>query len=412
MARLSLFMLAVTIEISRGYRGESDNEQEAAQLAFDQDAENAENPYYSKKPGWEDTVVDEVTKLLSVGLKMRQNFAPVKHWTEVAGLSMHMMIATTMLENLKTATHVVDIGSGTGALLAVFAELVPKSAVVEGLEYMMNVALASKKKMADACLLFKEADKEDAQMVANKTLTTGIKGGELDGNLFTFNLNGDRDGEFDVINVGFAMNENEIPGVLWKAVAVNGKLGMPICDEMSENNGKCACHYHIFTKTEENKAVFPGTKSQGSEHTKIEKDINFILVRPPTKHVQVQEGYERVECPERKDKLPTGPSSPCHKFSEEVPLPIEGAAFFKKVLSDDWTKNVTTKDFGYYKTAHREDTVWAGGAEHPAWGLQVIYDLDCEQTISDLTWQFSGFGDLNDMGTRTIRNIGDFGDCN
>jgi len=405
MARLSLSMLAVINELCWGHRGESEAEQ--AQLAIDQDAESAESPYYYyEKPGWENTTTDEVKKLVSVQFKMRQNFAP-DVWNQVASKSMHMMIATTMLDNLKNAKHVVDIGSGTGALLAVFAELVPKSAVVEGLEYSMKVADAARQKMEKASLLFKNNGIADAQMVANKISKTGIAGGDLNGNLFTFNLKGERDGEFDVINVGFAMNENEIPGVLWKALAANGKLGMPICDATS-NGAKCDCHYHIFTKTSM-EAVFPLKQLQGSEHTIIKNGIQFMLARPPPTQVQVQEGYERIECPT--DLARTS----CKKFSEEVPLPKDGALFVKKVLTDGWTDLARTTGGGYqqeFRTAHREERIWAGDDEHDApWGLKVIFDMYCEQQYSELSWKFSGFGDLQSMGNYTVTNKGNFGDC-
>jgi protein-L-isoaspartate O-methyltransferase len=398
MARLSLLILAVMIELSRGNRVESKDEQKAVQLASDQDADPSESPYYYRqKPGWENTANDDVKRLSSVQPEMRQIFVPVKEWTEVASLSIHMMIATSMLENLKNATHVVDIGSGTGALLAVFAELVPKSAVLEGLEYMTEVADAARQKMEEASLLFKKNGNDTAETVAKKISQTGIAGGE-DGDLFNFNLKGERDGEFDVINVGFAMSENQIPGALWKALAVNGKLGMPICDGASSASSsvtKCPCHYHIFTKNSE-EAEFPGTKLEGSEHMRIENDIHFMVVRPPLKFT------ERVACP--------GGYSGCDQFSEQVPLPKDGARFVEKVLSSSWTDQATTIQGSDTDWIHVKS--WQEEIEVSSWGLTVVYVLDCEEGDTVMTWTFTGLGDLQSIGTRRIsQHKGKQGDC-
>mmetsp|Transcript_95953 Transcript_95953/g.185064 ORF Transcript_95953/g.185064 Transcript_95953/m.185064 type:complete len:403 (+) Transcript_95953:44-1252(+) len=387
MARLSLLMLAVMIELSRGNRIESKDEQKAVQLASDQDADPSESPYYYRqKPGWENTANDDVKRLSSVQPEMRQIFVPVKEWTEVASLSIHMMIATSMLENLKNATHVVDIGSGTGALLAVFAELVPKSAVLEGLEYMTEVADAARQKMEEASLLFKKNGNDTAETVAKKISQTGIAGGE-NGDLFNFNLKGERDGEFDVINVGFAMFENEIPAALWKALAVKGKLGIPICKE-KVYRPKCEALYHIYTKNS------PEAVRKDDELI-IQKDINFVLVRAPEKHCQAQEGGVQVECPTLVN------FAPCTEFSKQNRLPEDAAVFFKLVFTENWMDNATKtsleNDWGVHM--HREETVWQGGVEQDArWGLKVVYDLDCEEGYSVMTWTFFGFGELECVG--------------
>lgn len=409
---MSLVMLTLPIALSWGHRDDAMEANEGAQLEFDQDADGAEDPLYTtEKPGWENTRTEDVQNLTSFKPSMRENFRPVKDYTEVASLSMHMMIATSMLETLKIARHVVDIGSGTGALLAVFAELVPTLAVVEGLEFATEVADASRQKMANAAKLFEENGKVDAQIVANKISETGIAGGELNGNLFTFNLDGKQDGEFDVINVGFAMNENEIPNVLWKSLAVNGKLGMPVCDTESEGL-RCNAHYHIFTKTSVG-AAFPGATlvSQGQAHERIDHQIRFLLVRAPKTHIPMQEGYEQVECPERLGKS-------CDSF-EDIHLPKDAAVFFKEVLSIEWINNVDkdTKETGGYniqfRTIHKEKTVWEGGVEQDAaWGFKVIYDMDCEEAWSTRTWRFSGFGNLESkVRTWTIFDNGNHGDC-
>mmetsp|Transcript_85757 Transcript_85757/g.170236 ORF Transcript_85757/g.170236 Transcript_85757/m.170236 type:complete len:405 (-) Transcript_85757:23-1237(-) len=389
MARLSFFILAVIIDLPRGVRDESEGREAQNEFlaAFDQDAQGTENPYYTEKQGWEDEANQIVKELISVHMDMRQNFRPVNNWGEVAGLSMHMMIATRMLENLKTATHVADIGSGTGALLAVFAELVPKTAVVEGLEYMTDVADASKQKMAEASVIFKKANNSDAEMVAKKISVSGIAGGELNGNLFTFNLDGGRDEEFDVINVGFAMFENEIPAALWKALAVKGKLGIPICKE-KVYRPKCEALYHIYTKNS------PEAVRKDDELI-IQKDINFVLVRAPEKHCQAQEGGVQVECPTLVN------FAPCTEFSKQNRLPEDAAVFFKLVFTENWMDNATKtsleNDWGVHM--HREETVWQGGVEQDArWGLKVVYDLDCEEGYSVMTWTFFGFGELECVG--------------
>lgn len=245
----------------------------------------ARNYFYDLKPGWEDTGDSQVKQLFTVQKSLREMFAPVTAWTEVAGVSLHIAIVSAMLDTLKKAEHVVDLGCGTGSLMAIFIELVPQSCVVEGLEYDPGVAERAEENVHEELADFFSWGPQ-ANSVAQKVASAAVIRGQVqgEGDAFKFNADGKQNGVYDVLNVGFSMMEEDLRKThLWNATAVGGKLGVPICDAplaTRDTPPKCKSRYHVFTKLSRDDELLGAKMAVGAAHHVIDKEIRFVLIRP------------------------------------------------------------------------------------------------------------------------------------
>lgn len=234
--------------------------------------------FFDAKPDWNDTVAPQVTKMMAWQREIREIFAPVHDWTETATLSMHMAIVTLMAESLREARRVIDLGCGTGALLAAFEEATQKAELVEGMEYAKDVAEKTRENMEVASEFFRWKGLAPAAEGALATSEEGILGGTTEGNALMFNADGASNLTYDVMNVGFALRYEEFPAAIWGALAVGGRLGAPLCDvPLQRDDGKCLAHYHVFKRTASD-AELPGLDMLGPDHVVLDKQIRFIVV--------------------------------------------------------------------------------------------------------------------------------------
>jgi len=183
---------------------------------------------------------------------------------DIASKDIHVAIAAEMLDNLKKKhAKVMDLGSGTGALMAIFIELVAPNCngcTVEGIEYDQKTAQWASKWMS---ILHEFPGLEEAAQVG-KTVHVG--------NAFAWNPQG---GTYHVINVGFAVVKDTLDGTpAWKAALAEdgGKLIVPLCTTTPPelNNGRCKAKFHVFTRTQ-----------SGEIHEETwSEDVNFVYVGP------------------------------------------------------------------------------------------------------------------------------------
>lgn len=281
--------------VGQGVVGEEDHASptDEAMPSHDEDPVKAfmkskDNTFFYAVRGWEETSVPEVDKLLAVTRELREAFIPVDNWDEVGAVSLHKAIATRLLGRLRSAKRVLDIGCGTGALLAVFAELAPR-AKLEGLESEGRVAKVAPTRLIMAAELFKKKGKEETERAA-RVASQGI--GHGDG--FEFNGDGSAGGLYDVLSVGFAMLDKDVPVGLWHALADGGQLCVPVCDEPVQTAfGKYQAHLHFFTKRPG--GAFPGLSAPlGPEHAVLEQPVHFELIRPD-KEAQRREIKRRLQ---------------------------------------------------------------------------------------------------------------------
>uniref|UniRef100_A0A7S4RTY5 CS domain-containing protein n=1 Tax=Alexandrium monilatum TaxID=311494 RepID=A0A7S4RTY5_9DINO len=233
-----------------------------------------DNTFFWPVRGWEDTTVPEVDGLLAATPEFRDVFVPVEDWDEVGAISLHKATATALLPALRTAARIVDVGCGTGALLALLTELAPR-ATLEGLEGAPAVAAAAAEKLVQAAAHFERADRPEAAK-ATRAAARNIEHGDA----FEFNGDGSRNGFYDIVTVGFAIVEKDLPIGIWSALAEGGMLGIPLCDEpLQSAYGKYQARLHFFTKR--GGAAFPGLKAPlGEDHKRVEQPVHFELVRP------------------------------------------------------------------------------------------------------------------------------------
>lgn len=246
-----------------------------------------DNTFFWPVRGWENTTIPEVDGLLAVTPSLRDAFVPVENWDEVGAISLHKAITTQLLERLRTAKRILDLGCGTGALLAIFAEVAPQ-ATLEGLEGDRAVATAAAERLARAATYFEKAGKREAAVAAHAAARKVTCG---DG--FEFNADGALDGQYDILVVGYAMVQKDVPMGLWAALADGGVLALSLCDEpLQVTYGKYLSHLHFFTKC--GSSAFPGLKAPFSkEHRRIEQPVHFELVRPD-KEAQRREVMRRL----------------------------------------------------------------------------------------------------------------------
>lgn len=220
--------------------------------------------FYEVEEVWEPFIKEhgkELRKALSMQmqpLKIRELFAPREKWTEAASAGMHLAITNSLFDHLTTTSSpVLDLGSGTGALLALFAEFTTASSV-QGIEYDAAVLDNSQSAME---ILVDEDDRFEKVSITQ-------------GDALQFNVDGEFDNTYGVINVGVGMCG--FPNIIWNAVAVGGALGVPLCEKPCEDPdivdkfGKCDAKYHVFEKV---------AGAEPSEHEQaIAKPIKVVLV--------------------------------------------------------------------------------------------------------------------------------------
>mmetsp|Transcript_54710 Transcript_54710/g.159591 ORF Transcript_54710/g.159591 Transcript_54710/m.159591 type:complete len:313 (+) Transcript_54710:59-997(+) len=235
-----------------------------------------DNTFFYDVMGWETTTVSKVNKLLAVTPSLREAFVPVSDWEEVGAVSLHKAVATKMLDTLRKAKRIIDLGCGTGALLAIFAELAPR-AKLEGIEGMEQLVEAAPSRLIRAAEIFERAGKPEAGQAMRVAAVDRIAHGDA----FGFNADGSCNGLYNVVTVGFAMINEDVPIAFWNALADGGQLCVAICDEpLQVAYGKYQAYIHFFTK-KKGESKFPGSRAPlGRRHEKIDIPVHFELVRP------------------------------------------------------------------------------------------------------------------------------------
>merc|ERR1719362_521289 len=184
---------------------------------------------------------------------LRKTFASTQPGgTDVASRDVHVAIATEMLDNLKQATaQIMDLGCGTGALLAIFLELVAPNCdgcKVEGIEYEAG-ALQKALKWLPFSMKFPLFSQEVKDKLPKVPLDV------RQGDAFTWNTDSRQNGQYHVINVGFALTRTTFDGTKWKnALADGGKLIVPLCTTIPpqlDDKGRCTAKFHVFSPTSE-----------------------------------------------------------------------------------------------------------------------------------------------------------------
>jgi len=192
-----------------------------------------------------------------------------KHNMDIASKDIHVAIAVEMLDNLKqSSAQVMDLGCGTGALMAVLIELASSNCTgckVEGIE---NDATACQRVQGGLGLLLSYPFWKKGILEKVKQVPVAL----TCGNAFGWNEDGTQDGKYQVINVGFAVSKDTLAGTRWlTALAEGGKLVVPFCTtnppEVDEK-GRCNANFHVFT--------------QGNKAAEIwNEDVNFMYISPP-----------------------------------------------------------------------------------------------------------------------------------
>jgi len=176
--------------------------------------------------------------------------------TDVASLDSHVAVVARVLDKLELPNaHVMDLGCGTGALMAIFLEMASKTCngcTVEGIEYLPQLRETATERLT----FFLEALQDDWDVDMGK-----VAQGVMDvkeGNAFEWTGAGNK---YHVINVGFAVTQDTLGGPIgegWKeALANGGTLIVPLCTHTELYGTKrCAANYHFVTRTEGEQVPF------------------------------------------------------------------------------------------------------------------------------------------------------------
>jgi protein-L-isoaspartate O-methyltransferase len=178
----------------------------------------------------------DIWKMDSFDLNEREAFEPQKNYWQSAAIGTHAFIVSQLkdaLTNAAPGTAVVDIGSGTGFLLSVFASLVTEPEVdIVGVEMEKEAYEHALKAVPEWAKVFNE---NALEFKYNKT--------------------------FSVMNIGFA--SSQIPEYFKAMLADQATVLMPICTGPKEGIA-CPCKFNIFRKLGENSTslqeVGPGMK--------------------------------------------------------------------------------------------------------------------------------------------------------
>lgn len=166
----------------------------------------------------------------------RQAYEPTEDCTRSAGLGPHAFVTKVLRDALLEApkgSAAVDIGSGTGFLLAVFSTLTGSDVDVVGVEHDPVAAAASRMALA------RTAADVPAVAASWKATPTVLS---ADGLNFTYPE------RFSVMNVGFAMKE--LPQRFLDQSTDDAVILMPICQEPLQviDGNKCMSRFHLFKK--------------------------------------------------------------------------------------------------------------------------------------------------------------------
>lgn len=148
---------------------------------------------------------------------------------------MHICAAELSFGVLKTAKRILDVGSGSGYMTALYAYLAP-DALVTGIEYEEALITESKENIDRLC-------DQNPNIASIKDRITIIQGDGEQGKVDT--------APYDIIHAGFMTKK--IPENLIKQLAPNGKILIPIGgSQLAPWDPRCASgEYHVGIKLED-----------------------------------------------------------------------------------------------------------------------------------------------------------------
>lgn len=224
---------------------------------------------------WSAYVKDDVKNASTLKPKARLEYFKPGGIGDSATAGFHAAIISKLLEyGLPSAKKVMDMGSGRGALLALFAEFAPHAELIQGIELEDDsVRMSSLEKSQIAFeILVEMAENFRAQFDKQFHGISFDNVNIMEGNVMSFNSDNLQNGTYDVINVGFAVHE--VPRYLWRALKTNGAIGMPICIDKQHPSNPCEGIYSIFVK----KTATDGVPEAGKADATIDKSVKFVFV--------------------------------------------------------------------------------------------------------------------------------------
>eukprot|EP00933_Yihiella_yeosuensis_P050960 TRINITY_DN4876_c1_g3_i2.p1 TRINITY_DN4876_c1_g3~~TRINITY_DN4876_c1_g3_i2.p1 ORF type:complete len:274 (+),score=33.59 TRINITY_DN4876_c1_g3_i2:50-823(+) len=225
------------------------------------DAGDPKQDFLRVRSDFKPFIRQEVTKAHMMQSRWRKGFLPFHgRWELVSSVGMQGAIASILFPYLaETKNSVIDIGSGTGALVTLMAELSPHSNAVIGTELRSEVTDTA----TETIDMLLESIPKFETFLTKVTFQTGNALELHDTN------------RYGVMNVGFAMAE--IHAGLWEALAPGGVLGAPICvsdvKRHLTRDDSCQARYRVFKKEKEDDPV-PEPDQQIDE---IDKDLKFRM---------------------------------------------------------------------------------------------------------------------------------------
>jgi len=157
------------------------------------------------------SLVDRANYCLDSKTAYADSPQPLGHGATISAPHMHAMCLELLLDNLKPGANVLDVGAGSGYLVACMAHMVKPNGFVYGIEHIPELA-------AFATANLEKDNKELAKYCE-------VKSG--DGRLGLAEK-----GPFDAIHVGAAAEK--VPDALLKQLKVGGRLVIPIGAAMQD----------------------------------------------------------------------------------------------------------------------------------------------------------------------------------
>ncbi|KAF1808483.1 protein-L-isoaspartate O-methyltransferas-like protein [Eremomyces bilateralis CBS 781.70] len=174
---------------------------------------------------------------------------PIGHSATISAPHMHASAATSLLNHLKPGSHVLDIGSGSGYLTHVLAEIVKPNGQVVGVEHIQPLVDLGRENMQKSA--------EGRELLANGT----VKFVKADGRLGYKEL-----APYDAIHVGAAAKE--LHPKLIEQLKAPGRMFIPVEEGFLQ-------HIYVIDKAED-----------GTVEKKRQYSVQYVPLTDPPKHGQ------------------------------------------------------------------------------------------------------------------------------